>query len=60
MYCRHFQLASALSTAYGDQAIVEVVAVSDAVKASEHDSETLVRRKRVGNSTVFLCDVVVY
>lgn len=40
------KLASALSTAYGDQAIVEVVAVSDAVKASEHDSETLVRRKR--------------
>ncbi|WKX95746.1 hypothetical protein Q1695_012304 [Nippostrongylus brasiliensis] len=44
------KLAAALATAYGDQAIVEVVALSDAVTPVEHEP-TLVRRKRAADFT---------
>ncbi|KAK6018556.1 renin receptor-like protein, partial [Ostertagia ostertagi] len=44
------KLTQALKTAYGDQAIVEVVAISEAVKPSNHHEEQLlIRKKRAGD-----------
>ncbi|XGW08878.1 hypothetical protein V3C99_011302 [Haemonchus contortus] len=46
------KLAQALATAYGDQAIVEVVAISETVKPLDHHQEpVLIRRKRAADMT---------
>ncbi|KAK5966276.1 Vacuolar H ATPase [Trichostrongylus colubriformis] len=47
-----YQLTQALTTVYGGQAIVEVVAISDAVKSSDHLEEHIViRKKRASDMT---------